>query len=71
MPWRVVVLKSSLCAKLVVDADVVAAAPDPVATPLLVVVKMDVPAMLSMDEVLALVDGSVTDGKANVLNRGF
>lgn len=48
---------------MVVDAGVVAAVPDPVAAPLFVVVKMDVPAMLSIDEELAIVDGSVTDGK--------
>lgn len=53
-----------------VVAEVVAAGPDPVVAPLFVVVKMDVPAMLSIEEELALVDGSVTDGKTYVLNWG-
>lgn len=55
----------------VVVAEAVAAAPEPVAASLVVVVKMDVPAMLSMDEELELTGGSVpTEGIATVLTRG-
>lgn len=73
MPWRAVVFKSTFCATLVVLAEAVAATPDPVATPLVVNVEIDVPAMLSIDEEeLALGEGNVpTEGIATVLNKGF
>ena len=72
MPCRAVVLRSILCAIFVVVAEAVAVAPEPVAMPLVVIVEMDVPAMLSIDEELVLTGGSdPTEGIATVLKRGF
>lgn len=65
-------MRSTLCAIFVVVAEAVAATPEPVAVSPVVMVEMDVPAMLSMDEVLVLTGGSdPTEGIATVLKRGF
>lgn len=69
MPWKAEVLRSTLSATFLIVTEDVATAPEPVAA-LFVVVKMEVPAILSIGEELALVDGNVTEGKASVLTRG-
>lgn len=65
-------MRSIFCAIFVVVAEAVAAPPELVATLLVCIVEIDVPAILSMDEELVLTGGSdPAEGIATVLTRGL
>lgn len=65
-------MRSVFCAIFVVVAEAVAAPPEFVAVWLVLIVEIDVPAILSMDEELVLTGGNdPAEGIATVLTRGF